>query len=182
MNCDRFEKELEKLGNWQTLRADDAFTRHRRECPTCENKFAEYAELCEVLKSDTPTMPDESYWASFPTLVHERIESRKARPVWKPVLAWGSGLAALLLVVGIVFFRPGQKADLSNMTAGEAFKYLSTSSEVNDTINLSENSFTSFAAQAEEEVIGKNEVYELVYTLSEDELQKLEERLKSFKL
>ncbi len=182
MSCDRFEKELEKPGNWQTLQVNDVFTRHRQGCPVCQKKFAEYAQLFEALKSDAPAMPDESYWAAFPALVRERIESRKAHHVWKPVLAWGSGLAALLVIVGVVFFRPGQEPDLSNMTASEAFNYLTPENNINGTANLSENALTSFSAQAEEELIGKYEVDALVYTLSEEELQKLEERLKSFKL
>jgi len=181
MNCDRFEEELEKPGSWQTTQTDDDFTRHRSECPICQKKFAEYARLSELLKSDAPPMPDDSYWAVFPALVRERIESRKGRPIWKPALVWGSGLAALLLVAGIFLFQRSPKPDLQKMTAVEAFDYLSASNGTGG-ISLPEMTLTSYAVQAEDELISKNEVDELVYNLTEEQLKELEERLKSFKL
>jgi len=47
---------------------------------------------------------------------------------------------------------------------------------------LPENTLITVAAQAEDELVGTLKVEELVYTLSDEQLKTLEEKLKSFKL
>lgn len=182
MSCDKFEKELENRGGLKALQADAAFARHRQECPVCEKKWVEHSKLFKLLQADAPPMPDESYWASFPTLVREKIEAKKSRPVWKPVLVFGTPVAVLILITGIFFFKGGTSTDLKNLTAGDAFKYAEPAEESNLDLSISENTLTSLAGEAEEEIVGRNNVEELVLSLTDEQFKKLEENLESFKL
>ena len=182
MNCRRFEEELEKLNTLKALETDAAFGEHLKVCPTCQAKRAEYVQLFDVLMADQPPMPDEAYWASFPALVRERIEKTKTRPRWKPVLGWSLPVAALILMVGIAMFVSKDKSNLANLTTEEAFSYAEATSDTAADISLPENTLTAVAAQAEEELVGTLKVEELVYTLSEEQLQTLEQKLANFKL
>ncbi len=181
MNCAKFEKELENIG-LKALQADAAFARHRQECLVCEQKFAGHIKLFNLLEADAPSMPDDSYWASFPALVREKIEAKKSRPVWKPVLAFGTPVAVLVLLAGIFFLNPGNNRDLKNLTAEDAFKYVEQTAEADFDLSISENMLAGLAGEAEEEIVGRNNVEELVFTLTDEQFKKLEENLKSFKL
>ena len=181
MDCRKFENELER---WDTLKALEkvpAFGEHLKACPVCQAKRSEYAQLFEMLASDQPSMPGDAYWACFPALVREKIEKAHSRPRWKPVLGWGLPAAALVLIVGIALFISKEKPNLANLTAEEAFNYSGTTEEAAD-LPLPENTLTSVAAQAEEELVGTLKVEELVYTLSGEQLKTLEEKLTDFKL
>ena len=182
MNCSRFEEELEKQGDLKVLETDAAFSGHLKSCPDCQAKQAEYIRLFEMLKADQPPMPDETYWAAFPALVRERIEKEKSHPRWKPVLGWGLPVTALVLVAGIALFTSREKPNLANLTAEEAFTYTETTSDTAADIPLPENTLTTVAAQAEDELVGTLKVEELVYTLSDEQLKTLENRLTNFKL
>ncbi len=182
MNCRRFEEELEKLGNLKTLESDTAFSEHLKSCPACQAKQVEYIRLFETLKTDQPPMPDDAYWASFPALVRERIEKAKSRPRWKPVLGWSLPVAALFLVAGIAILVPKRQNNVANLTAEEAFSYTEATPDTAADIPLPENTLTAVSAQAEEELVGTMKVEELVYTLSEEQLQTLEQKLTNFKL
>ena len=181
MNCRRFEEELEKSGTLKALETDAVFGEHLKVCPICQAKRAEHARFFEMLAADQPPLPDDTYWVSFPALVRERIEKTKPRPRWKPVLGWSLPAAALIFVVGIALFVSKEKTNLANLTAEEAFNYIGTPEETAD-FPLPENTLTSVAAQAEEELVGTLKVEELVYTLSEEQLKTLEEKLTDFKL
>ncbi len=182
MNCRRFDEELENRGSLKALESDAAFSEHLKGCAACQAKRAEYIQLFEALKVDRTPMPDEIYWVSFPVLVRERIEKSKARPRWKPVLGWSLPVAALFLVAGVAFFVPKKQANVANLTAEEAFSYAEATSDTTADIPLPENTLTAVAAQAEEELVGTLKVEELVYTLSEEQLQTLEQKLANFKL
>lgn len=182
MNCHKFEEELEKRDNLKTLETDAAFGEHLKSCPDCQARRAEYRELFELLKTDRPAMSDDAYWASFPALVRERIEKAKARPRWKPVLGWSLPVAALVLIAGIALFTSREKPNLANLTAEEAFNYSGTASDAAMEIPLPENTLTAVAIEAEEELVGTLKVEELVYTLSDEQLRVLEEKLENFKL
>lgn len=182
MNCHKFEEELEKWGNLKTLETDAAFSEHLKVCPACQAKRVEYTPLFEMLASDQPSMPDDTYWAAFPALVRERIEKSKNHPRWKPILGWSLPVAALLLVAGIAVFVPKKQTNVANLTAEEAFSYNEVNSDTVADIPLPENTLTTVAAQAEEELVGTLKVEELVYTLSEEQLKTLEEKLTNFKL
>lgn len=182
MNCRRFEEELEKRGSLKALETDATFGEHLKSCPVCQAKRAEYIQLFEALKADQPPMPDDAYWASFPALVRERIEKAKARPRWKPVLGWSLPVAALVLIAGIALFTSREKPNLANLTAEEAFNYSETASDTAMEIPLPENTLTAVAVEAEEELVGTLKVEELVYTLSDEQLRVLEEKLENFKL
>ena len=182
MNCRRFEEELENRGSLKALETDAAFGEHLKVCPTCQAKRVEYARLFEKLKADQPPMPEDAFWASFPALVRERIVKSKARPRWKPVLGWSLPVAALILVAGIAIFVPKKQANVANLTAEEAFTYNGEASDTAADIPLPENTLTAVSAQAEEELVGTLKVEELVYTLSEEQLQTLEQKLTHFKL
>lgn len=181
MNCRRFEEELENRDSFKALEADTAFGEHLKNCPTCQASRAEYIQFFEALKADQPPMPEEAYWASFPALVRERIEKAKARSRWKPILGWSIPAAALVLFAGIALFTSREKSNLANLTAEEAFSYAGESDSASD-IPLPENTVTAVAAQAEEELVGTLKVEELVYTLSDEQLETLEEKLENFKL
>jgi hypothetical protein len=127
-------------------------------------------------------MPDERYWASFPALVRERLEAKKARPVWKPVLAFGTPIAVMVLIAGIFLFNRGGSPDLRNLTAGDAFNYAEPADASNLDLGLSENSLASFFGEAEKEIVGRNNIEELVFLLTEEQFKKLEENLKGLKL
>ncbi|MGH8003104.1 MAG: anti-sigma factor family protein [Limisphaerales bacterium] len=182
MNCRRFEEELEKLGTLKALETDAALREHLNACSDCQTKRLEYVRVFEMLKADQPSMPDDAYWASFPALVRERIEKAKSRPRWKPVLGWSLPAAALILVVGIAFFVSKEKPNLANLTTEQAFSYAEVAPDTAADIPLPENTLTSVTAQAEDELVGTLKVEELVYTLSEDQLKTLEEKLTNFKL
>jgi hypothetical protein len=182
MNCRKFDEELEKRGTLKALEADDAFGEHSKSCPACQAKRAEYAQLFEALKADQPPMPDEAYWAAFPALVRERIEKAKPRPRWKPVLGWSLPVAALVLIGGIALFSSKDKPDLANLTTEEAFDFDGAVSDAAIEIPLPENTVSAVAAQAEEELVGTLKVEELVYTLSDEQLNELEKKLEHFKL
>lgn len=182
MNCRKFEEELEKQGTLEALEADAAFDEHLKSCPACQAKRAEYGALFEALKADRPPVPDDAYWASFPALVRERIERAKARPRWKLVLGWSLPVAALVLIAGIALFSSKDKPDLANLTTEEAFDFDGAVSDTAIEIPLPENTVSTVAAQAEEELVGMLKVEELVYTLSDEQLETLEEKLKNFKL
>ncbi|HLG93328.1 MAG TPA: hypothetical protein VI546_00665, partial [candidate division Zixibacteria bacterium] len=157
------------------------FSEHLKGCSNCQARRAEYRELCEALKADQPPMPEEAYWASFPALVRERIEKAKSRPRWKPILGWSIPVAALVLVAGLALFTSKDKPNWANLTTEEAFSYAGASDSAAD-IPLPENAVTAVAAQAEEELVGTLKVEELVYTLSDEQLKTLEEKLENFKL
>lgn len=182
MNCHKFEEELEKLGTRKALETDSDFSEHLKNCPTCQAKRAEYTQLFDILMADQPPMPDEAYWASFPALVRERIEKVKARPRWKQVLGWSLPVAALILVTGVAVFVPKKQTHVANLTAEEAFSYEETLADTAADIPLPENTLTAVTAQAEEELVGTLKVEELVYTLSDEQLKTLEEKLTNFKL
>jgi len=182
MNCRKFEEELEKQGNLKALETDAAFGEHLKNCPACQAKRAEYGELVDLLKADQPPMPDETYWASFPALVHERIEKAKARPRWKPVLGWSLPAVAMVLIVGVALFMSKDKPNLTNLTTEEAFSYAGAASDTAIEIPLPENTVSFITAQAEEELVGTRKVEELVYTLSDEQLNALEQKLTNFKL
>lgn len=182
MNCRRFEEELDNRGNLKALEADDAFGEHLKSCPTCQAKREEYIQLFETLKADQPPMLDDAYWASFPALVREHLEKEKARPRWKPVLGWSLPVAALVLIAGIALFSSKNKPDLANLTTEEAFDFDGAVSDAAIEIPLPENTVSTVAAQAEDELIGTLKVEELVYTLSDEQLNELEKKLEHFKL
>ncbi len=181
MICHRFEEQLKKLGSLKALEADAAFGKHLKTCPACQAKRTEYIQLFDALMADQLPMPDDAYWASFPALVQERIEKSKARPRWKLVFGWSLPVAAMLFVVSIAVFMPKKQVNVANLTAEEAFNYAGASDSVPD-IPLPENTLTSVSAQAEDELIGQNNVDELVLSLTDEQFQKLEIKLKSFKL
>ncbi len=181
MNCRRFEEELENRGNLKALEADTAFGEHLKSCAACQAKRAEYLLFFEALKTDQPPMPDDAYWAAFPALVRERIEKAKSRPRWKPILGWSIPVAALVLVAGIALFTSKEKPNWANLTAEEAFRYAESADSAAD-IPLPENTVSAVAAQAEEELVGTLKAEELVYTLSDEQLKTLEEKLENFKL
>jgi len=181
MNCHKFEEELQKSSTLKAIEADAAFGEHLKACPVCQVARAEYTRLFDLLAADQPPLPDDAYWASFPALVRERIEKVHSRPRWKPVLGWSLPAAALIFVMGIALFVSKEKPNLANLTAEEAFNYTGTIEEAAD-LPLPENTLTSVAAQAEEELVGTLKVEELVYTLSEEQLKTLEEKLTDFKL
>ena len=181
MNCRRFEEELENWGNLKTLEADAPFDEHLKICPACQAKRDEYIQFFEVLKADQPTMPEDTYWASFPVLVRGRIEKAQAHSRWNLVLGWSLPTATLVLIVGIVLFTSKDKPNLANLTTEEAFSYAESSDSASD-IPLPENTVTAVAAQAEEELVGTLKVEELVYALSDEQLKTLEEKLTNFKL
>lgn len=180
MNCRRFEEELEKQGGLKTLETDAALGEHLKTCTACQARRAEYRELFELLKTDRPPMPEEAYWAAFPALVRERIEKAKSRPRWKPVLGWSLPVAALVLIAGVALFVSKEKPNLANLTTEEAFSYAPQDSAAD--IPLPEGTVTTVETQAEEELVGTQKVDELVYTLSDDQLNQLEKKLTNFKL
>lgn len=182
MNCNRFEVELEKLGTLKTLETDPAFGEHLKVCPDCQVKRTEYVRLFETLAFDQPSMPDDTYWAAFPALVRERVEKSNNHPRWKPILGWSLPIATLFLVAGVAFFVPKKQTNVANLTTEEAFNYVNGTRETAADLPLPENTLTSVAAQAEEELVGTLKVEELVYTLSEEQLKTLEEKLTHFKL
>ncbi|HXF49155.1 MAG TPA: hypothetical protein VNL73_07000 [Verrucomicrobiae bacterium] len=182
MNCRKFDEELEKQGTLKALEADATFGEHLKGCPVCQAKQAEYIWLFETLKADRPPMPDEAYWASFPALVREKIEKANARPRWKPVLGWSLPVAALVLIAGIALFSSKDEPNLANLTTEEAFDYAEATSDTAIEIPFPENTASTVAAQAEDELIGTLKVEELVYTLSDEQLSVLEEKLENFKL
>ncbi|MCI0331189.1 MAG: hypothetical protein L0196_09665 [candidate division Zixibacteria bacterium] len=182
MNCRRFEEELKKWDGLKALDIDAAFGEHLKSCPACQARRAEYGELFDALKADQLPMPEESYWASFPALVRERIEKISLRPRWKPILGWSLPVFAVVLVVGIALFVSKEKPDLANLTAEEAFDYNAPLAETVADLPLPENTVSFITAQAEEELVGSMKVEELVYTLSDEQLKTLEEKLTPFKL
>lgn len=182
MNCRKFEEELENKGGLKALETDAAFGEHLRNCPACQAQRAEYVELFETLEADQLPMPEEAYWAAFPALVRERIEKNKARPRWKPVLGWGVPVAALVLIAAAALFVSKGKSNLANLTTEEAFNYAASPSDSLGDIPLSQKTLASVAAQAEEELVGTSKVEELVYTLSDEQLKALEEKLNAFKM
>ena len=182
MNCQRFDEEMKKQGGLKALEIDASFGEHLKSCPDCQAWRAEYRELFELLKTDRPAMPDDAYWASFPALVRERIEKAKARPRWKPVLGWSLPVAALVLIAGIALFTSKEKSNLANLTAEEAFTFNGGTSDSAADIPLPEITLSTVAAQAEDELVGTLKVEELVYTLSDEQLKTLENRLTNFKL
>lgn len=182
MNCHKFENELEKWGNLKAVETDAAFGEHLKTCFDCQAKRSEYTRLFEMLASDLPKMPDDTYWASFPAIVRENIEKTKARPRWRPVLGWSLPVAALVLVAGIVLFTSKDKPNLANLTAEEAFNYAEATPDTAADIPLPENTLSTVSIQAEDELVGTLKVEELVYTLSEEQLKTLEEKLTDFKL
>ena len=171
---------MKKQGGLKALEIDASFGEHLKSCPDCQARRAEYRELFELLKTDRPPMPEETYWASFPALVRERIEKAKSRPRWKPVLGWSLPAAALVLIAGIALFVSKEKSNLANLTTEEAFSYAAADSAAD--IPLPEGTVTTVEAQAEEELVGTQKVEELVYTLSDDQLNTLEQKLTNFKL
>ena len=182
MNCRRFEEELEKQGGLKALQTDAAFSEHLKDCPACQAKQVEYIRLFEILKTDRPPMPDETYWAAFPALVRERIKKEKSHSRWKPVLGWGLPVVALVLIAGIALFTSKENPNLANLTAEEAFNYTETTSDTATDIPLPEKTLITVATQAEDELVGTLKVEELVYTLSDEQLKTLENKLTNFKL
>jgi hypothetical protein len=182
MNCRKFEEELEKQGTLEALETDAAFGEHLKSCPACQAKQLEYWELFEALKADRPPMPEEAYWASFPALVRERIEKAKVQSRWRPVLGWSLPVAALVLVASLTLFTSREKPNLANLTTEEAFDYEGAVLDTAVEIPLPENTLAVIAAQAEEELVGTLKVEELVYTLSDEQLNELEAKLENFKL
>ena len=182
MNCRRFDEELEKQGGLKALQTDAAFGGHLKCCPICQAQLAEYVQLFETLKTDQPPMSEGAYWDAFPALVRERIEKDKAQPRWKLVLGWSLPVAALVLIAGIALFTYREKPNLADLTAEEAFTFNGGTSDSAADIPLPENTLTTVAAQAEDELVGTLKVEELVYTLSDEQLKTLENRLTNFKL
>jgi len=182
MSCRKFEEELEKWGSLIALETDPAFVGHLKACPVCQSRRSEYAQFLTLLEADQPPQPDETYWASFPALVRERIEKAWPLPLWKPLLAWGLPVVAMLLVVGIALFTSKERPDLTNLTTEEAFNFNGQLSENFAEFPLPENAVSSVTAQAEEELVGTLKIEELVYTLSDEQLKTLEEKLTDFKL
>lgn len=80
---------------------------HLAACPACAAEWAALREADALLASLTPApVPDDAFFAQLEARVAQAVATTPgpaARPVWlsPPRLAWGGGVAALLLAVGL---------------------------------------------------------------------------------
>ncbi|MFQ5766885.1 MAG: hypothetical protein ACE5ID_02750 [Acidobacteriota bacterium] len=112
--CRRFQRRLvEEMAAGPPIGREADLEQHLEGCTACRDTEIRIRDLMAAMQAEDVPDPGASYWSSFSVRLHEGL-ARQApahRLHWRPLAAWGSLAAALLLMAWLVPMKSGPAQD-----------------------------------------------------------------------
>ncbi len=179
---------------------------HLKECESCRLDLKEIEQIHSILKQDSVTQPEESFWINFLPEVRSRIE-KKRKPIGAliPQTRLVLGFLSILLVTFISFqlFSTDQRK-LAELKLNQSIEITvtdpnlsSSADQLAEVLSVEDNQPTAAGVMLSEEekqnldltgtlladdYLSRKEINSILYELNSEELKKLEESVNQLRL